>query len=229
MNNIYNILSSTDLVYNGSSTYIKDGIVVPRVTEILSKMMHDDRLMYWANSLGFKGIKYKDALNKAANIGTNSHSAIELFLREKLQIDDNIPFLGFLAWYNVVSEQNTIKPIFIEHSLVCKYFGGTLDALLDIGGKLYLTDFKTSNHVRLSYFLQLAAYMYMLKVEEGIDIDGVIILQLDKDQPGFNEYLLTFQIPEHKMFMDQCLLTFLSLVYSFYNLNKSDIMYNNIF
>lgn len=229
MNNIYNILSSTDLVYNGSSTYIKDGIVVPRVTEILSKMMHDDRLMYWANSLGFKGIKYKDALNKAANIGTNSHSAIELFLREKLQTDDNIPFLGFLAWYNVVSEQNTIKPIFIEHSLVCKYFGGTLDALLDIGGKLYLTDFKTSNYVRLSYFLQLAAYMYMLKVEEGIDIDGVIILQLDKDQPGFNEYLLTFQIPEHKMFMDQCLLTFLSLVYSFYNLNKSDIMYNNIF
>lgn len=230
MNNLEQILLNTELVYSGSSTYVsKNGIIVPRVTEILSKMMHDDRLMYWANSLGFKGIRYKEALNKAANLGTAAHSAIELFLKQKIKTEDNIPFLGFLSWYDIVSDTHSINPIYIEHSLVCDLFGGTLDALLDIGGNLYLIDFKTSNHVRMSYFLQLAAYRYMLKKTENIDIDGIVVLQLDKDTPGFNEYILNFKNYEHKAFIDHCELTFLSLVYAFYNVQKSDNIFNILF
>ena len=69
---------------NGWETYYNSkGIQVPRVTEILSRMIHNDSLMYWANSLGFKGLKYRDELNRAANIGTVAHSAIENFLKKK--------------------------------------------------------------------------------------------------------------------------------------------------
>ena len=234
MNLINQALNNIDFKVNsskGSIYFNKNGIAVPRVTEILSKMIHKDSLMYWANSLGFKGLRYKDVLNKAADIGTMAHSAIEIFLKEKLKTENNIPFLGFLSWYNVVTQDIglSIEPIFIEYKLACNWFGGTLDALLKIGNKIYLVDFKTSNYVTFTYFLQLAAYKYMLKNIEGIDVDGVIVLQLNKEEPGFNEYLLDFSIDEHFKFMTHCEETFLSIVYAFYNVERAETLYKNIF
>ena len=222
----FSILTDTKNV-----NYLDDGIPVPRVTEILSKMIHRDSLMYWANSLGFRGLRYKDVLNNAANIGTMAHSAIEKFLKEKLKTNDNIPFLGFLAWYNIVTQDIglPIEVLLVEHKLTCKWFGGTMDALLKIGDKIYLVDFKTSNHVTFNYFLQLAAYRFMLKLRENIDIDGVIVLQLDKEEPGFNEYLLNFSIEQHSSFMAHCEETFLSLVYAYYNVEYAENLYKSIF
>ena len=234
LNSIISALNNVDLSYinTKSSTYHNnEGLKVPRVTEILSTMIHSDALMYWANSLGFKGIKYKTALNNAANIGTEAHNAIERFLIDKLKSTDNIPFLGFLMWYNIITHEKRIPIdiIYIEHSLSCQWFGGTLDGLLKIGNKIYLIDFKTSTYVTYKYFLQLAAYRYMLRIVEGIDVDGVIVLQLDKDEPGFNEYLLDFTNVSHLEFINHCEVTFLSLVYAFCNINKSEVMYKNIF
>ena len=104
-----------------------------------------------------------------------------------------------------------------------------MDALLKIGDKIYLVDFKTSNHVTFNYFLQLAAYRFMLKLRENIDIDGVIVLQLDKEEPGFNEYLLNFSIEQHSSFMTHCEETFLSLVYAYYNVEYAENLYKSIF
>lgn len=222
----------TDVAKKGEEAYyIENGIPVPRVTEILSKMIHRDSLMYWANSLGFKGLKYKDVLNNAARIGTIAHSAIEKYLKEKIKSESNIPFLGFLSWYNTVTIDIglPIEVIYVEHRLTCKWFGGTLDGLLKIGNKIYLIDFKTSNHVTFSYFLQLAAYRFMLKIKENIDIDGVIVLQLDKEEPGFNEYHLRFDIHDHAEFMAHCEETFLSLVYAFYNVEYAEKWFKKIF
>ena len=58
MDNILSMIATDNLdsVINSSSYVNKFGIKVPRVTEILSAMMHSDNLMYWANNLGFKGI-----------------------------------------------------------------------------------------------------------------------------------------------------------------------------
>lgn len=234
LNSIISALNNADLSYinTKSSTYHNsEGQKVPRVTEILSTMIHSDALMYWANSLGFKGIKYKIALNSAANIGTEAHNAIERFLIDKLKTMNNIPFLGFLMWYNIVTQEKhiPIDVIYIEHPLSCQWFGGTLDGLLRIGNRIYLIDFKTSNHVTYKYFLQLAAYRYMLRVVEGIIVDGVIVLQLDKDEPGFNEYLLDFANITDLDFINHCEATFLSLVCGFYNISKAEIMYKNIF
>lgn len=234
MNELINILDNTELeiINTKSSTYHNnEGNVVPRVTEILSTMIHSDALMYWANSLGFRGMRYKDTLNTAARIGTAAHSAIELFLKDKYESKDNIPFLGFLMWYNIITIDKClpVQVIYIEHTMSCKWFGGTLDGLMRIGNKIYLIDFKTSNHVTYKYFLQLAAYRFMLRILEGIEVDGVIVLQLDKEYPGFNEYLLDFSNYEHLEFINHCETTFLSLVYGFFNINKAEAMYNVIF
>lgn len=211
--------------------YTHNGVPVPRVTEVLSKMIHRDSLMYWANALGFKGLRYRDVLNSAANLGTKAHHAIEKYLKEKLEDDTNIPFLGFQSWYNIITQdiKLPIEVLMVEQRLTCKWFGGTMDALLKIGDKIYLVDFKTSNHVTSNYFFQLAAYRFMLKLEKGIDIDGVIVLQLDKDEPGFNEYLLDFSNPEHASFMLHCEETFLSLVYAYYNVEYAEKLYKLIF
>jgi len=234
MSSIIDILndSDTSFINTKSSTYHNnEGKSVPRVTEILSTMIHSDALMYWANALGFKGMKYKEALSAAAKIGTAAHHAIERFLKEKLQNLTNIPFLGFLMWYNIITQEKglPIQIIYIEHTITCQWFGGTLDALMLIGNRLYLVDFKTSNHVTYKYFLQLAAYRYMLRVMEGIIVDGVIVLQFDKDDPGFNEYLLDFSIQQHLEFINHCETTFLSLVYGFFNIKRAEDMHKDIF
>lgn len=217
---------------NKESVYLnKQGLKVPRVTEVLSRMLHSDSLMYWANSLGFKGLKYRDVLNKAANAGTAAHTAIERFLKEKIKDKSNIPFLGFLSWYDTITIDLglSIEVIYVEHKMSCDWFGGTLDALIKIDGKIYLVDFKTSNHVTVNYFFQLAAYRYMLRVIEGIEVDGVIVLQLDKTEPGFNEYLLTFSDASHLDFMNRCEISFMSILYAYYNVCKAESDFKYIF
>lgn len=212
-----------------SNKYEYNGRYVPRVTTILSSMIHSDALMYWANNLGFKGIKYRDFMNDAAAVGTTAHHRIELFLKEKLDCTDNIPYLGFKLWWDtLIKGNNTIEVIGTEQHLTCKWFGGTYDALIRLNGMYYLIDFKTSNHITYKYFLQLAAYTYMLK-ENGIDVAGVIVLQLNKEEIGFNEYLLDFRVPDHRQFMDNCINTFFSLVYAFYNVKEIEGMYENIY
>lgn len=205
------------------------GVAVPRVTEILSTMMHSDNLMYWSNSLGLKGIHYKSYMDKVANIGTVSHDHISRFLKEKLEVENDIPFQGFLLWYNnLIATGNTVEVVGSEQKIACDWFGGTYDALIKINGKLYLVDFKTSNHVTEKYFLQLAAYTYILE-NIGYHIDGHIILQLNKDEPGYNEYILIMDILDHKIFMDNCIRTFLSLVYGYYNVQLVQNSFKSIF
>lgn len=228
---IINCLESIDfpIKVHSDRYYNKEGVKVPRVTEILSSMLHNDSLMYWANSLGFKGIKYKDALNSAANIGTKAHNAIEVYLQDKLKDTTNIPLQGFLLWYDIISERAPAKVIMIEEKLVGRWFGGTLDCLMNIGGRLFLIDFKTSNHVTYNYFLQLASYRYLIRELYGLEIAGVIVLQLDKTEPGFNEYLLDFSIPDHLIFIVECERCFLSLVYAYYNRKYIEGRFNDIF
>ena len=64
MNDLINLLDSSQAVISkdSNSRYTYNGIVVPRVTEIISKCIHSDSLMYWANSLGFKHKSYKKTL-----------------------------------------------------------------------------------------------------------------------------------------------------------------------
>lgn len=218
-----------DINDNTNRYYNQEGISVPRVTEILSTMIHNDKLMIWANNLGFRHLKYLQVLNEASDIGTEAHARIEMYLKEKIKTETNIPFLGFLRWEKIINDKGIfINPIFVEKPLTCQWFGGTADAVFELNGRVFLVDFKTSNHVTFKYFLQLAAYKYMLELI-GVNIDGVIVLQLDKKSPGFNEYLLDFSIFDHLNFMNYCTQTFFSLVWGYYNIKNVENLYNKIF
>ena len=68
-------------ILNCGDRYTYDGTNVPRATEIISKMIHEDSIVQWANSLGFKHKGYKRILNESAVYGTKAHSTIEKFLK----------------------------------------------------------------------------------------------------------------------------------------------------
>ena len=240
---ILNRLNKLELEY--SKEYVSNnGEEVPRVTEILSQMIHDDYLLPWANSLGFKHIRYKSYMKEAADKGTYSHLAIERFLKYNEYFDPNIDnilypknvvdiidstFNGFLIWWNNLNKNNKVEIIFSEEKLVGKYFGGTCDCVLKINDKYWLIDFKTSNHMNYKYTLQLSAYRYLLKEIKDIDISGCCVLLLDKTNYSFKEYILDLEDPIHKQYTDQCTELFLLLSASYKMRVYTNNEYNKIF
>ena len=214
---------------NSSDRYTYNGKNVPRVTEVLSKMISEEKLMSWANSLGFKHQRYKDVLSKAAVFGTKIHHGIECFLKgEKVPEDTpSICFKAFQEWWKII-ETTDYEIIGQEQKLVCEWYGGTYDCLMKINGKLYLIDFKTSNHVTYKYYLQLAAYSKVLREKENVNIDGVLILQLNKYQPKYKEYILDLSIPEHKEYFNLCERTFESILYSYYHIHYLEENFNDL-
>lgn len=220
--------------------YQYNGINLPRTTEILSDMLHEDYLMTWANNIGlYKKQKYKDVLDEAAKKGEFVHNAIEDYIQNNSELNTNIipykivteisyAYGSFKKWWDIIS-QNNIKVVMQEQKLVCPWFGGTLDLLIEIGGKLYLLDFKTSNHVSYKYFLQLAAYRYILRNYLNIEIYGCGIIKLDKFKIKFDEFIIDKSMNDYEEFMNLCESTFLSLVYAYYNRNCVENYYKKIF
>ena len=226
---LFELLSeNTESLQMKEEKYFYNGVAVPRVTEVISKMISEEYLLYWANALGFKHQGYKKTVDAAANIGSEAHDLISRFLNGETFTTNNIPYLGFRKWWMDISANNTVEVIGSEVPLSCPYFGGTYDLLVKINGLLYLVDFKTSNHVNYKYYLQLSAYKYMLELQ-GYTISGCIILQLNKKEIAYTEYLLIFSNPDHVEFINRCFNTFLSLLYGYYNISQCERMYNNIF
>lgn len=232
-NELISLLDNSTVIDTTNSSYKYDNITVPRVTAILSKMIHSDSLMYWANSLGFRHKSYKQTLQHAADLGTECHNAIDNFFENNYTETNDISSMmsrayeSFKMWWTEINAYNNVEVIYHEKTLTCKYFGGTLDGLYRINGKIYLIDYKTSNHITFKYALQLAAYRYMLSLQ-GINIDGAIILQLNKSDVGFNEYFMNFDNPEHLQYINECEQAFLSLVYAYYNVSNVEKKFNEI-
>ena len=243
MENIIKLLNTISKEYNipeSEGHYLYNNVPVPRVTHILSEMLHDDSLMGWSNYIGYyKKQKYKDVLTRASDIGSTVHEAIENYIQNNvpLNIDKvkaeyvnevNSAYHAFNEYWKILS-QNNVEVLMQEQELVCRYFGGKLDLLVRINGKIYLIDFKTSNHLSYKYFYQLAAYQYMLRESYNIEADGYIVLVLSKTSGLFEEHILHRCIPEHNRYMDACEDTFLSLVYAYYNRMYTYGMYKGLF
>lgn len=235
-----NTYDKYDIQFDGDR-YTYNNHPIPRVTEILSSMLHEDYLMSWSNHIGlYQHKEYEKFLNDAANKGTIVHESIENYVKNDIDLDiETVPreyryqvnnaFNSFKQWWDIISKHD-VQVLFQEEKLVCEWFGGTLDMLIKIDGSIYLVDFKTSNHPSYKYFLQMSAYQHILETERNIKIDGVIILMLNKTKVGFKEYILNFNIDNNdRLFMNYCREAFLSLVYSYYNRLYIENMYNNRF
>jgi hypothetical protein len=239
INDLLNKIDNKDIIQEGK--YFYNGVAVPRVTQILSDMLHEEYLMKWANAIGFRYKKYETERERAAFIGSGVHNAIENYIKTKIYNEETLEgsrdvvtginngFSSFLLWWNTINENNTVEVLGMEQELICPYYGGTYDLLLKINGKVYLIDFKTSNHMSYKYWIQTASYRHMLFMNYGISIDGIILLQLDKKEVSYEEYFIDLSIKQHYDFIELCNQTFLSLVYAFYMRKNVELQYKTLF
>lgn len=221
------------------SPYKYNGVTVPRVTSILSDMLHEEYLMGWANYMGrVKHVDHTKYTETAAHIGTIGHDAIEKYILTK-EIDtfdtelitDNRNkaknvLSSFIKWWDIIN-RHKVEVLMIEQSLSCELYGGTLDMLIKIDDKIYLVDFKISNHFNYKYHLQTAAYRRMLWFVYGILLDGIIILRLSKNSIYFIEQLLDLSTYRDLKYINDCDRCFLSLVYAYYNRKVVEDQYKN--
>lgn len=235
MKQIVRLINNAQAIDITDSIYKYNGVSVPRVTHIINKCISNESLVNWANSMGFKHINCNDIRDKAAMIGSICHENIDMFSNDNNhQINDDAPkqsiyaYNSFLNWFNQISTNNIVKILMHEKPLVCKWFGGTIDALYEINGKKWIVDYKTSNSVRMNYLLQVAAYRYMLE-QMGINIDGgAIILKLSKTNIGWEEYVLNFSNKHDLDVINYAEQTFLSMVYTYYNIMNLEYLYNSL-
>ena len=197
--------------------YEKDGVYLPSVTTILHSIIIDgDRLLNWSNSLGFRHIKYSEELERSANFGTAVHAALEQIMTNGP--DNKISLNGFeiIKFKKVINNfmefinQNSndeisiffeMKEIWNGYNVIKLGYAGTCDWVGYIHGKLTLIDYKTSKKPNESMFMQLSAYMHLLR-ENGINIEQAGILTVgEKDVKLYmktlselDEYYITFEI-----------------------------------
>lgn len=230
------------LVNESDSLYVYNNTKVPRTTEILSAMLHEENLMSWSNWLGkYKREDYKKYLEMASTIGNYVHNFIVDYIqygrehsKEEIMwytMAEKVfnAFDSFKQWWISLNDSRKVEVIFQEKKLICPYFGGTLDLLLKLDDEeIWLIDFKSSNHPSYKYFLQLASYLHMLKKYHSIEVDKCCILMLNKNK--VKHEMLTVDLHKEKdfEFMKTCEREFLILVEAYLARLKTECMYRDL-
>lgn len=167
--------------------YELEGKKLPSVTTIIHSLGNDE-IIRWANSLGFRHLKYDQELEKYAENGTLVHDLlrgeVDKSYTPNVKYKDEIQrfeYLGYLNRFRNFLSLYNYETIFTEKTIMSPSLGyaGTLDWLAKINGFTMLNDFKTSKAVRFSHLLQLGGYNNLLK-EQGIIVDGASIILCNK-------------------------------------------------
>ena len=218
--------------FRALSDYKFHGKNVPRVTVILTEMQSDQGLIHYSNYLGFKHIDYKQMLDNASVIGRETHAFIESYIQKKTEYKAPVRkeiincTNAFMDWWKELNFRCSVKVLGEEQPLTCPWFGGTYDLLLEVDGKRVLVDFKTSNHITHRYFIQLAAYSYLIGYNFNLPIDICMVLRMDKDTGQYEMATVDTSVPEDLAFMQHCLYTFFSQVNVYYAISRTKHEYN---
>jgi len=148
-----------------SRFYRRNGEYYPSVTSVLNYFPKNQFFHSWLKDVGHNS----DIIaSKAANEGTQVHTAIEEFLQgnEITWIDEHGNAKYNLDVWKMILKfadfWNTHKPELVtaEYHLFSDEhkFAGTADLVVRLFDNIWLLDLKTSNNLHTSYDLQLAAY-----------------------------------------------------------------------
>lgn len=151
--------------------YRLDGVIIPSVSNIMEPL----------SGAKYAGISEK-TLEKAANKGTSVHNSIENFI--KFGIEDVNPahqgyFDAFREWWEKDQPVLVGSECRIYHRIL--QYGGTVDLLAYIRGKLTLVDFKSTYALSdMTCGVQLEGYSQAL-ASHDIRVEQKKILHLKKD------------------------------------------------
>lgn len=224
-------------------TYYYNGRGVPRVTDILKDCIGTDYLMRWAANLGKD--KYQKESTHTLYIGTLVHEMIEHFLvfGEYKKVDfrsydvkmkTEKAFGNFLKWYNdMINQGFKINAINIEKQTINPWFGGTIDAVMELTlngiSKTFIVDFKTSKKNSINYLIQTYAYYWSENWKRSTgdnsikDLSGLAIIRIDKEKDIYEDLFLDFNNPNNYKFLEDIHYAFINIINWYYykqNLNS---------
>lgn len=133
---------------------------------------------------------HKKSLKDAGDHGTDRHALVEKFIGAVIKGDVSVPFdesiKEFVEW--------SIGHTFIASEMPLRsareWCAGTADGVVEIDGKTYIFDLKTSNYVSYKNFVQCGAYALMYEEMGKGKIDGLIIVHMPRGG-GFNVHIDT--------------------------------------
>lgn len=177
------------------------GESVPGVTSIISRYKDSGALLHWAFAQGKLAEQGKistlyEKRDEAADAGTLAHALIDASIHgedaaglldgvaEETRTKAENAFAQFVKW----RDQSGITIVATEMPLVSEryQFGGTPDAIGQIGDDLVLLDWKTSNGVYQDYLIQLAAYKELIEECTEYRITGGFhLLRVAKESADF--------------------------------------------
>jgi hypothetical protein len=161
---------------------------VPSVTTVLQAYPKDAHFYSWIKQVGEDADTIRD---EAGRRGSIVHSLTERYdAGEEVNLLDNGGNINFKMseWtmferYVEYRQQVQQEIMFSEINFISEALGyaGTVDRIVNINGKTYLIDIKTSNSIYDYYWLQLAAYNELIKeaYQSKHVIDHVAVLWLN--------------------------------------------------
>jgi hypothetical protein len=147
-----------------------------------------DHLMYLIQEARTAHTKKKEAAGEA---GSDVHSQIENYVKKCLAENEGFPLRHF-NWENPNAQlklfhdwacENKVKFLESEKRVYSResWYAGTLDLVLEMDGRKYIADVKTSSGIYPEFYLQMAAYQGALEeMGEHTDISGAMVINLPK-------------------------------------------------
>ena len=178
--------------------YEVNGNVYPSVTTIIH-ILGSDRLMMWANSMGFRRKSIQVLLDESAEYGTYAHEIMRTIIDPSAPAPSiNIPTNHLIRLrllenkFRAFVRETNLSVLKTEFSMVSPSleYGGTMDMFGSLIYKEkkydnYILDFKTAKHVHSTMWLQMGGY-YHLCLEYGFEPKGAGIIRLNDDMIRFN-------------------------------------------
>jgi hypothetical protein len=166
--------------------YEFEGQFYPSVTTILEAYPKGPAFYDWLKKVGENADDIRDEFGKRGSVVHNLTEQYDKELPVTL-MSDGRPQYSSMEWAmfeRYVEFQQRFKPRIIEiegnytsHELG---FGGTLDRIIKLNGKIILLDIKTSNYLHNHFWLQMAAYERLwAEYNPDMPIDEIAILWLN--------------------------------------------------
>lgn len=189
MSNYFIDTNTKQITFTDNRFYTAEsGSFIPSVTTILQAYPKDAHFFQWLKQVGNDADTIRD---EAGRRGSIVHSLTERYdAGEEINLLDNGGNINFKMseWtmferYVEYRKQVQQDIMFSEINFISETLGyaGTVDRIVNINGKTYLIDIKTSNTIYDHYWCQLAAYNELIKeaYQSKHVIDHVAVLWLN--------------------------------------------------
>lgn len=167
-----------------------DGNKYESITTALSRWGDKTALIKWRQRVGEK--EANRITRVASSRGTGMHEIAENYLNNKKEYTKGFMPDAIELFRSIQPILDTI-PIVIAQEIPLfanKYrLAGRVDCIAEIGNKLTVVDFKTSRKRKKrkwihNYFLQCAAYSFMIEEMYGMRVEqNIIIIAVEGDKP----------------------------------------------